>query len=459
MVSLNKIKRSGAFFLSLIVAISPLYAQQKWTLEACIAHALSHNLEIKSRALNMNASKILVDKSKLNFVPSLDFSTNYQFSVGRSLDPTTYSFIENKEVNTLNANLNLGTVVFGGFRRYYNYKKSLSDLDVSEADYRVLKNDISLSVTMGFMNVLLNKEVIHSIQRQISISETNIKKAERLLEEGVITDEKLQSLLIQRDNESYSLADAEGNLRTSKINLCSLLNLSEYDSFDVADDSAFIIQDPIPAPDVIASISLLPQMEAAQLRLKSAEYALKIAQSDLYPTISLGATLASSFSDARQKPVLDESGNPLISESGIVYGNYPFFSQLNNNRNTYISLTFSLPLFSLFQTNKNISLAKNNRKQVQYELENTEKKITERIYGIYSEIETAEKKYRAALSAAERGQVTLAYADNRLANGTLTISDYIVTKENILISEAQAGKAKYEYFFKLYLLNFYLSSR
>jgi outer membrane protein len=142
-----------------------------------------------------------------------------------------------------------------------------------------------------------------------------------------------------------------------------------------------------------------------------------------------------------------------------MYGKYPFFDQLNDNRNSYIALTLNIPVFNIFQTNKNISLAKNYIKQAQYEVENTEKKLNEHIHELYVDIETAEKKYSAAISSVERGKIVLSYADNKLANGTLTISDYIVEKENVLIAEAQASKAKYEYFFKLYLLKFYCKKR
>jgi outer membrane protein len=433
----------------------PLFAQQKWSLEDCIAYAMNNNMDIKSQTLNIASNKILVDKSKLNYMPNLDFNTNYQLSIGRSLDPTTYSFIEDKKINTFNTGINFGTTIFDGQKRYYTYRKSLSELDVSKANYETLKNDIAISVTIGYMNILLNKEVINSIKKQIAISEINITKAQRLYEEGVITDDKLQNIMIQRDNELFSLADSEGNLKIAIINLCSLLHLSDYDTFDVIEDASLMADDAIPLFDVIASVRFLPQTESAKIKSKSAEYSLKIARSDLYPTLSLGAAFASSFSDARQKPLMDELGNPIISGDGFLFGNYPFFNQLNDNRNSYIAFTLNMPIFNIFQTNKNISLAKNNMRQAQYEAENTEKKLIAHIHEIYAEIETAKKKYAVAVSLLERGKIVASHAENKFANGTLTVSDYIIEKENILIAEAQASKAKYEYLLKLYLLKFY----
>ncbi|MDR1092384.1 MAG: TolC family protein, partial [Prevotella sp.] len=165
------------------------------------------------------------------------------------------------------------------------------------------------------------------------------------------------------------------------------------------------------------------------------------------------------FSGARQRPLLDESGNPLIGESGVMFRNYPFINQLSDNRNSYIALTFNMPLFGLFQTGKNISLARNNLQLAQYEIENTEKKMIEQLFQVYTEIDVARKKYNAALSSVERGKIILAHAENKLVAGTLIASDYMIEKENMLIAEARASRAKYEYFFKISLLKFYYAIR
>jgi outer membrane protein len=432
-----------------------LTAQKKWTLKECIAHAGKQNMDLKSAKTTIYLNAIMADKARLNYLPSLEFRTDYQLNVSRSLDPVSYSFIENTSVNSVTPGLNFGMTLFDGLKRYYTYRKSLSDLDASAVDYEALKNDVSISVIMNYMNILLNREIINSIKKQISISNNNIEKAERLLAEGMITDEQLQNLLIQRDNEEYSLADAEGNYTNSIIGLCSLLHLKNYDTFDVEDDFSFGSDEMIPLEDLLETVLNLPQIEAARTRLKSAEYSLGIAKSDLYPVLSFGAFIGSSWLDTRKKASPDENGNPVMIGNEILYGNYPFFNQLNNHRNGYIGITLSYPLFNIFHTRKNISLSKENRMKARYDLQIAQKNLTERIYQIYNEVEVAERKYYTALSAVEHGEKVLSYAANKLTYGTLTPSDYIITKNNLLISVTQASRAKYEFFFKRELLKFY----
>jgi outer membrane protein len=387
----------------------------------------------------------MVDKSKLNYLPGLEFRTDYQLNVSRSLDPLSYSFIKNAQINSITPGLNFGITLFDGLKRYYTYRKSLSDLDASIIDYEAFKNDVSISVIINYMNILLNKEIVSSIQKQIFISNNHIEKAERLLAEGMISDEQLQNLLIQRSNEEYSLADAEGNYTSSIISLCSVLNLKNNDTFDVDADFFIGADEMISLEDLLESVLSLPQVEAAKVKLESAEHNLGIAKSDLYPVLSFGAYIGSSYIDTRKKAALDE--------------NYPFFNQLNNHRNGYIAITLTYPLFNIFQIRKNISLSKESRIKARYDLQIAKKNLTEHIHQIYNEVKVAKRKYYAALSAVEHGEKALSFATNKLTYGTLTPSDYIVTKNNLLISETQASRAKYEFFFKRELLKFYLNPK
>ncbi|MDR1582993.1 MAG: TolC family protein [Prevotellaceae bacterium] len=432
----------------LLFISSTVYAQEKWSLNKCIIYALENNRDIKSYELNVNAYELMTGKAKLNYMPDLSFNTNYQLNINRSLDPVTYSFIEHTSANSVNANISMNVTVFDGFRKYFAYQKSVLDFNVSQIDFEALKHEISLSITVNYLNILLNKEVIKSIEQQIEMSNINIAKAQKLLDEGVLTDERLHNLMVQRDSEKYSLTNAEGNLKKSVIALCSLLNLTDFDSFDLEDEITPETNDTISLEEIILSAKSLPQIESVKMKLKSAEYSLKIATSDLYPTLSLGTSFASSFADTRKKNMLDATGN-------LQYFPYHFFNQLNDNRNGYISLNLNIPVFSLFQTKKNISLAKNTITQVQYEIQNAEKKLTEYIHEIYSDVETSKQKYIIARSSVKHANALVLHADSKLANGVLTVSDYTISKGNLLMSEIQAIKAKYEYFFKLKLLKFY----
>ena len=300
-------------------------------------------------------------------------------------------------------------------------------------------------------------KVIASIKNQIRSSDTNIEKTSRLVEEGAIAEENLQNLQMQQQNEYFSLSDSHGVLKSAIIDLCSLLYIDQYDDFDVSD----IINDNPESimlnslSDIIASAETLPQINSARQKIKSAEYAVKIAKGELYPTISFNSSYLSSYSDARKKISLDQNGNPIINNGIPIYKEYPFVNQLHDNRTSVIGLSISIPIFSSLYRRNNIKLSKINLQQQHYILQNTKNALKKEITKTYSDVNTAKEKYEYSLETVRHAKEVVAHTESKLDNGIITIADYVIAKNNILMAEAQACKAKYEYLLKLKLLKFY----
>ena len=146
----------------------------------------------------------------------------------------------------------------------------------------------------------------------------------RLVEEGAAPDEQLQNLLMQQQNEIYSLTESKGMLQASIVDLCSLLNIDNTDGFDIIqdDDTDMYLENSI--ENIINSAMTLPQIEVVNQKLLSAKYAIKIAKSDLYPSLSFNSSYSSSYSSTRRQVAFDENGTPIIVDGAIAYKNYPF---------------------------------------------------------------------------------------------------------------------------------------
>jgi outer membrane protein len=452
-----EINRFFTLIVLMVMCCQNFFGQStKWDLRECIDHAISNNITLKQNALNVESAIIVARQTKLNYIPDIGIQTGYQLSMGRSLDPTTYSFVENKFINSSNMSANIGTTIWNGFKRYNSRKKALSDFKISELELSVLKNNIALNITGLFYNILLNKEVIKSIENQLEISIANINKVKRLVEEGAVADEQLQNLLMQQQNEIYSLSESKGVLAKAVIDLCSLLELKNYDNFDVTEGEDKIeIATNQTLDDIINSAMTLPQIEAVNQKVISAQYAIKTAKADLYPTLSFNYSYSSSYSSARQQPRLDSQGSPVIENGAIAYKSYPFINQFNDNRTGVFGLNLSIPILNSFYRRNKVRLSRINLKQLSYEVENSKKQIIEDVQKMYLDVQISKEKYISSLAAVEHGMKIIAYQENKFNHGITTISDYIVAKNNILISEAQASKAKYEFLFKLKILKFY----
>src|SRR4030043_1250683 len=80
------------FILSFLLAASwhEVSGQvRKWTLEDCISYAVTNNINLKRQQLVTETSEVNLLKSRMDYLPSLNFGSDAQLGFGRSTDPVT----------------------------------------------------------------------------------------------------------------------------------------------------------------------------------------------------------------------------------------------------------------------------------------------------------------------------------------------------------------------------------
>ena len=86
----QKIKIS--FFFLLVLGAS-LTAQEKWTLDACVAYALQNNSQLNDYEYTNLSNKETYAQSIRNLLPTINGSSNYYINFGRSTDPFTNDIV------------------------------------------------------------------------------------------------------------------------------------------------------------------------------------------------------------------------------------------------------------------------------------------------------------------------------------------------------------------------------
>ncbi len=131
------------------VQISVAQTEGKWTLEKCIDYALSNNIVVRQSALVAKGAANDALQSKLNLLPSVDASANYNFNFGNSLNPVTFQFAETNS-QTGSANLQATLPLFTGLQQIHNIQRTKYDLLASQFDYAAAQNNVALSVSSAF---------------------------------------------------------------------------------------------------------------------------------------------------------------------------------------------------------------------------------------------------------------------------------------------------------------------
>ena len=361
-----------------------------WTLDECVGYALEHNIEIKRQELGVSNSEIGLSESRWDYAPSLSAGSSYSISSGRVLDQTTYEFIENNVVGSSSASVSGSVQVFSGMRRHYALKKAKASMKVSLADLESVRQDVELNVTATYLQILCDQENLASAREMASMLGSQMEKIQTMVDLGRVTEADLIQIRSQYYAALNDVAAAEGQCRLSRMELCQLLEIQDWENFaiepmEVNDYDGMRL---FPSMDSI-SVESRPEYRSAEAGVEVARRNLLIARSSYYPTLSLSAGYGTSYSGARQKAVQNPDGT-------YRYDAYPFFRQYLDNGSSYLSLSLNIPLFSGMSTKNSIRRAKNASIDAQYALQSVRKQLSREYEQALIEYQTSYRQYETA---------------------------------------------------------------
>jgi outer membrane protein len=438
----------------LLLSAGPSFSQQKeWSLEECIRYAIENNIQIKQQVVQTEYQKNALDLSKLRLLPTLSGQATHNYSFGRALDQTTYQYTDQENVQSNNFYLGGNLSLFRGLQNFNTIQKNRYDLLASDEDLENIRNNISLSVALDYLQILLNKELVTSTYNQLEITKQQIEKTRKMVEAGSVPLGNRLQIESQAAQEELQLITLQNQLTISYLSLTQLLELGSPEGFeifspDIRVDTNTVIDGNV---DGIfqAAMGNRPEVKSSEFRLMSSEYDLKIARGARSPQITMNHSFSTGYSSIRKKILgIDPVEGPL-------YGNYNFADQVSDNINYGIGFSLSLPILNGWQINKNISNSKLMIENSRYNLEGTKKQLYKSIQQAYADAVASLKRYRASVKAVTSMEESFRYTEQRFDVGMVTPVDYNAAKTQLLNAQSDMARAKYEFIFKTRVLDFY----
>ncbi|HEY6915984.1 MAG TPA: TolC family protein, partial [Paludibacter sp.] len=136
-------------------------AQQKpWTLQQCVDTALANNRTVKQQTLTKKNREIAYEQARNNLLPNLNAGIGQSFGFGRIVgDNNTYLSGTASSQNT-RFGISSDVTLYNGFKLRNTIEARKADMYASEADLEKTKSDITTNVAAGFLQILLNKELL-----------------------------------------------------------------------------------------------------------------------------------------------------------------------------------------------------------------------------------------------------------------------------------------------------------
>jgi outer membrane protein len=419
-----------------------IFSQQKvWSLEECIKYAIVNNITIKKQLLQTEIQKNSLDLAKFKLLPTLNGQASHSYSFGRALDQNTYQFF-NQTLRSDYFYAGGSMDVFNGLQNYNEIQKNKYLVLSSEQELQKISDNIALNVALGYLQILLDKELVAANENQLNITLQQIEKTRKLVDAGSVAKGNLLQIEAQAAQEELALINMKNQLETAVLNLTQLLELKTPVGFEVTAPQINVDPNSIVSGNIDEIYAIAernrPEIKSSEMMLTASQYGLKVARGGRSPIVSLNYSINSRYT--------------YLSD---VAGIESFSTQIKNNKNSGIGLSLNIPILNGWQVNKNISNSKLNVETSQYNLEGTKKELYKSIQQAYTDAVAALKKYNVSLKAIASTEESFRYTEQKFNVGMVTPVDYNVAKTQLLKSQSDMAQAKYEFVFKTKVLDFY----
>lgn len=430
-----------------------LHAQQPaskttWSLRECIEYAFENNLAIKRRELMVRNDEIDLHEAKFLRYPTLNAGGQSGLRWGRSIDPTSNQFVS-RRIASMGFSGTGSVTVFEGLQITNQIEQSKTNLQASRYDLEDAKNNIALEVVSLYLNVIFNRELVKNAERQLEVANLQLEQTAKMVEAGAAPLSNQLEIEAQKASYEVEVVRSQNELDLSILRLKQALLIQADQSFEIEDPEIEVDETEI----LQYSSSLVfenamqtqPVVKSAHLRAKSGELGIRIARGALAPSVSIIGNIFTNYSDAAQRP----SGSP--NGEG-----YPLFDQFGDNLSQSLTLNLSIPILNGLRARSNVQRAIIAREEAGIYVEETRQQLRQTIETAYNDAVAASKSYQASLKQVEALEESFRSIQRRYSLGAESFVNFQVAQNNLFNAQYDLLRAKYEYVYRIKVLDFYM---
>ena len=423
-----------------------LSAQTKqMTLQECIDYALQNNITLKQAKLQQKSAAEDVSQSKAALLPSLSASTNQ--SIGyRPWQDAGVTTVTNGTVNTKvdkfyyngSYGLNAQWTVWNGNRNINQVRLNRLSAEQSELETQTTANSIQEKIAQLYVQILYLAEAVKVNEETLKTSVKNEERGQEMVSVGKMSKADLAQLSAQRSTDEYNVVSAQTQLRNYKLQLKQLLEITDDQEFDVVIPVTTDEQALAEVPSLMGiyeqALSTRPEIQSAQMALKSNDLSIAIAKAGRMPTVNMTAGLGTSTN----------------SLSNNNWGH-----QMKYNFDASAGVSVSIPIIDQRQTRTNVNKARIQREASLLTLQDKQKQLYQTIENYWLDATTNQQKFRAAQATTDSEQQSYDLLQEKFNIGLTNIVELMTGKDRLLQAEQNRLQSKYMTILNLQMLYFY----
>lgn len=428
------------YIITVALIASPATASaEAWSLDSCISYAISHNINVLQRELQIREGEQGIIEAKDRFLPTLDASASQQFNFGRGL--TAQNTYADRNTSNFGWSAGLSLPLFQGMAEYRNLKLSKLSLQQYVFDNEAAKDNVALNVISQYLQVLYCKEVEQSARSQADLSAFEVERQKAMIEAGKAAEATIYDLEAVAAQDKLQIITSANDTQTALVNLANLLQLPSVEGFDVLPLGQLLPS--IPGPEDVYNSAMLNNNSilSARQAIKVADQRISYAKSGYIPTLRFNAGLGSSY----------------YRLGG--FDNEAFSAQMRHNFQTYLGFSLSIPIFDGFNTRNSVRRAKLQQTSARLDLDQHSLDLYKDIQLAYYQATGARDRYLTSEETLEKTRLSFDSTRERFNLGRATQADYEQAKNNLFRTEVTRIQAYYEYLMRHRILMFYKEAR
>jgi len=432
------------FFVLLIAPPALLSAQQEsWTLEDCIAYALSNNIGLQRQHLQTESAGIDFRKSKMDLLPNLNFGSDARVGFGRSIDPVT-NLITFKQNLSNSYTLSSSIEVFNGFAAINTLSANKFMLKAGIEAEKVARNTMIVNIMGQYYQVIYARGLEAAAKMQLDLSEKQLFRISRMVNTGKEAVAREYEIASQVSADRLTWTTAQSSSSRALTQLRQMLQLDPGTDFNilVPDLKTILFSENGFDADSVYSIAsnLLPRLKSIEYELRASENLVAVAKGALAPSLTVGGAIFTGY-----YKVIGENGDSQAS----------FSTQLRNNNSQAVYLSLNIPIFNRYSASRNI-------KQAVIRKEDTRLRLELEKNALYSEIEDACLNYNRGREEYVAAEANLAFneksfdaVEKKFEAGLVDVTDYAAAKTTLFSAETEALRTKLQLLIRKLTIEFY----
>lgn len=432
--------KTALLTLAVSILLTPLYAQEKMTLEACMKYAIEHSTSVQQQEIALEDARQNYIGAVASAMPSINASTGGTMNYGRSIDPETNTYTTTSTFNN-SYSLSGSLTVFNGLSTINTIKATKVMRAMGVEELQLARDQIAMNTMSAYFDVVYYYGTVEIAQEQLRTSQLELKQVQEQYELDLKAPADVAEVEAQVANYDYLLTEQQSNLELALIELRKVMNYPQEEPLEIdteVDIEGMLITETL---EEVLNYALVYNPQIRSKEMNSRYYELNYANTKgrYLPSISLSGGFSTNYFVNVDSP-----------------GNYAkYFNQLGNNRGYYVGMSMSIPIFSGLSRR----VAK-HRAKLQYDnaiLAHTEQRRTleSEVAKTYQEMQNFGKQYIMSQKKVQANDLAYRSVSQKFAEGMVTAIDLQTASNNLLQARSDLLHARLQYIIKCRMVGYY----